>query len=59
MGMLVDGKWQDGWSNGKETGGRFVRKESSFRSWVTADGSEHEPWVETDTILWVKTGHLR
>ena len=39
MGMLVDGKWQDGWSNGKETGGRFVRKESSFRSWVTADGS--------------------
>ena len=39
MGLLVDGKWQDRWYDTKETGGEFVRKDSSFRHWVTADGS--------------------
>lgn len=37
-GMLVEGKWttQDGFSN---SDGRFVRKPTRFREWVTADGS--------------------
>jgi putative glutathione S-transferase len=39
MGLLVDGVWQDQWYDTKSTGGRFERKPSSFRSWVTADGS--------------------
>lgn len=39
MGLLVDGKWQDAWYDTGATGGRFVRPASSFRSWVTADGS--------------------
>lgn len=39
MGLLVDGKWQDKWYDTKSTGGRFVRKDSQFRNWVTADGS--------------------
>lgn len=39
MGLLVDGKWQDKWYDTKKTGGRFVRSESQFRGWVTADGS--------------------
>lgn len=39
MGRLVDGEWRDEWYDTKSTGGRFERKESSFRSWVTADGS--------------------
>lgn len=39
MGLLVEGKWQDHWYDTKSTGGRFVRRESSFRGWVTADGS--------------------
>lgn len=39
MGLLVEGKWQDKWYDTKSTGGRFVRKESQFRDWVTADGS--------------------
>ncbi len=39
MGMLVDGQWQDVWYDTKTTGGRFVRSESQFRHWVTADGS--------------------
>ncbi|WP_395332489.1 glutathione S-transferase family protein [Novosphingobium sp. BL-8H] len=39
MGKLVDGVWQDVWYDTKSTGGRFVRKESSFRDWVTADGA--------------------
>jgi putative glutathione S-transferase len=39
MGVLVDGVWQDRWYDTKSTGGRFVRKESRFRNWVTPDGS--------------------
>ena len=39
MGLLVDGKWQDQWYDTKSTGGRFVRKDSQFRNWVTPDGS--------------------
>jgi glutathionyl-hydroquinone reductase len=36
MGLLVEGRWQDRWY---DTGpsGRFERKTSSFRDWVTAD----------------------
>ncbi len=39
MGMLVDGKWVDGWHDTQKTGGKFVRKDAAFRNWVTADGS--------------------
>ncbi|TCM21678.1 putative glutathione S-transferase [Novosphingobium sp. PhB165] len=39
MGKLVDGVWQDVWYDTKSTGGRYVRKDSSFRDWVTADGA--------------------
>jgi putative glutathione S-transferase len=39
MGLLVDGKWRDQWYETESTGGRFVRKESTFRDWVRADGS--------------------
>ena len=39
MGQLVDGRWVDQWSDTRSTGGRFVRSESRFRSWVRADGS--------------------
>lgn len=39
MGLLQEGKWVDRWYDTKSTGGRFVRKASAFRSWVTADGS--------------------
>lgn len=39
MGLLVEGKWQDKWYDTKSTGGRFVRKDSAFRSWITSDGS--------------------
>jgi putative glutathione S-transferase len=39
MGLLVNGQWQDAWYPTEKTGGRFVRQESSFRNWVTADGS--------------------
>jgi glutathionyl-hydroquinone reductase len=38
MGLLVDGEWQDRWYDSQKTGGRFVRQESAFRSWVTPDG---------------------
>lgn len=39
MGMLVDGKWHDVWYDTTATGGRFVRSDSQFRHWVTADGA--------------------
>lgn len=39
MGLLVDGVWQDRWYDTKSTGGRFVRTNAAFRSWITADGS--------------------
>jgi putative glutathione S-transferase len=39
MGLLVDGRWKDEWYDTKSTAGRFVRKETSFRNRVTADGS--------------------
>ena len=39
MGLLVDGTWRDEWYDTKSTGGRFERKASHFRSWVTPDGS--------------------
>ena len=39
MGLLVEGQWQDTWYDTKSTGGSFERKESSFRNWVTVDGS--------------------
>ncbi len=39
MGLLIDGVWQDRWYDTKSTGGRFVRRDARFRSWVTPDGA--------------------
>lgn len=39
MGVLVDGVWHDQWHDTAATGGRFVRRETQFRSWVTPDGA--------------------
>jgi glutathionyl-hydroquinone reductase len=39
MGLLVDGVWRDQWYDTASTGGRFERKASAFRNWVTADGA--------------------
>ena len=39
MGLLIEGRWHDQWYDTAESGGRFVRKDSQFRNWVTRDGS--------------------
>ncbi len=39
MGLMINGEWRDEWYDTKSTAGRFVRRESFFRDWVTADGS--------------------
>ena len=39
MGLLQDGKWVDQWYDTKASKGRFVRKASQFRNWVTVDGA--------------------
>lgn len=38
MGLLVDGVWHIDWYDTESTGGKFVRKDSSFRNWITVDG---------------------
>jgi putative glutathione S-transferase len=39
MGLLQNGKWVDQWYDTKSSKGRFVRKDSHFRNWITTDGS--------------------
>jgi putative glutathione S-transferase len=39
MGLLQNGQWVDKWYETKSTDGRYVRKPSTFRNWVTTDGS--------------------
>ena len=39
MGLLVNGEWQDKWYDTKSNGGKFIRQDSAFRNWITADGS--------------------
>jgi len=38
MGLLQQGKWVDKWYDTKNSGGKFRRQDSRFRSWLTADG---------------------
>ena len=38
MGMLIEGEWHDVWHETKKSAGRFQRRDSVFRDWVTADG---------------------
>ncbi len=39
MGQLVNGEWKEGWYATKASKGAFVRSKSTFRNWITADGS--------------------
>jgi glutathionyl-hydroquinone reductase len=39
MGMLVNGEWRNVTFDSPSTGGRFERPPTTFRNWVTADGS--------------------
>ena len=39
MGLIVDGKWQDKWYDTASSKGEFVRQDSRFRHWITADGA--------------------
>ena len=39
MGLLVEGRWQAGGRDARQTGGRFVRQDAQFRDWISADGS--------------------
>ncbi len=40
MGLLINGTWHDQWYDTAPHGGRFVRQDSTFRRWVTADGRQ-------------------
>ncbi|WP_286239555.1 glutathione S-transferase family protein [Neptuniibacter halophilus] len=39
MGLLIEGQWHDQWYDTGKHKGEFVRSESQFRHWITADGS--------------------
>jgi glutathionyl-hydroquinone reductase len=39
MGFFVEGQWHEDTEANRHERGRFVRKPSVFRSWITADGS--------------------
>ncbi|MFA5547887.1 MAG: glutathione S-transferase family protein [Porticoccaceae bacterium] len=39
MGLIIDGQWRDQWYDTGASAGEFVRQDSRFRHWVTADGS--------------------
>lgn len=39
MGLLVDGQWVERWYDTDTTQGEFIRNQSQFRNWVTADGA--------------------
>ncbi|HEX4394506.1 MAG TPA: hypothetical protein VH084_23640, partial [Mycobacterium sp.] len=39
VGQLVDGQWSSEWYDTGKTGGHFVRTNTAFRNWVTADGA--------------------
>ncbi|MFV0245328.1 MAG: glutathione S-transferase family protein [Qingshengfaniella sp.] len=39
MGQLINGEWKDEWYDTDSTGGHFVRGTTSFRNWITPDGS--------------------
>lgn len=38
MGLLIKGRWHDQWYDTDATDGEFIREESQFRHWITADG---------------------
>lgn len=40
MGLLIDGEWHDQWYDTDAHGGEFKRETSTFRHWLTADGSQ-------------------
>jgi putative glutathione S-transferase len=39
MSLVIDGKLQGDWLEEETENGEFVRKDSVFRNWITADGS--------------------
>ena len=51
--MLVDGKWVENWQPVQKADdkGRFVRQVSSFRNWITPDGSAGPTLIEGVHII--------
>lgn len=38
MGLIQNGQWVDQWYDTKNSGGKFQRQDSRFRSWLTPEG---------------------
>ena len=50
MGILVDGQWQGVWQAAAPKDGKFVRSESQFRNWLTADSRDSAKRFATPVI---------
>ncbi len=70
LGMLVEGKWVTDWTE-RDAQGKFNRMPTSFRHWITADGSSGFkaeanryhlyvslgcPWAHRTAIIWKLQG---
>ena len=56
VGILVNGEWQSDATQKKETSGKFIRKDTMCRNWVTADGSagpSGEAGFKADVIIFM------
>lgn len=53
MGLLIEGQWHDQWYDTTSTGGRFVRENSQFRNWISADGHTGLPAEQNRYHLYV------
>jgi putative glutathione S-transferase len=43
MGVLINGVWREEGIDARTTNGHYIRPDSQFRNWVTADGSSEFP----------------
>ncbi|TCT02944.1 glutathione S-transferase family protein [Aquabacter spiritensis] len=43
MGTMIDGRWETEANHALTENGRYIRKDSQFRNWVTADGASGFP----------------
>ena len=43
MGKLIEGEWSTEWYNTKDSDGKFVGPDSSYRNWINADSNARFP----------------
>ena len=52
MGLLVDGGWVDRWYDTSVSAGRFIRRQSAFRNWITPNERQGRPAAQDSRQSW-------